>query len=506
MYHVNLPDPCASGQGAAGAAPSGRAPSDSLLANFGFEELPSGNPAKPKLAKVGLPLRTIGENLLRLTGGWPKLAGGLLFVEGQDYQPLFLPDQDALFAWANQRLSTSGAANAVRWAEGEDKVPRSQFFAGLEQMVERYDSVQALPHFPSMAGAYYMHRPPGGGDGTAFRGLVQRFTPASLIDYDLIECAFMTPFWGGRPGRRPAFLVTAEDGDEQAGRGVGKTTLAELVGRLAGGIIEARPNDTSVEKIVTRLLSRQALTKRVALLDNLKTLKFSDADLEQLLTAATISGHRMYSGEGQRPNDLVWFFTINGASLSRDMAQRSVIVKVKRPSYSKTWRQDVEDYIDAHRWDIIGDIIARLRQDGPPLARSSRWADWEGGVLSRVAEPNDAWQVLEDRRQDVDDDTSEADLVRDTFAEQLRRRGHISQADIVFIPNKDAAEFLVLATGEKRGTIKAVSYLNTLAIPELRRSKKDGRKGWCWRGEQAAVGRAMVPLRPAPYGGGTDFY
>ncbi len=90
-----------------------------------------------------------------------------------------------------------------------------------------------------------------------------------------------------------------------AGRGKGKTKLAEAIGRLCGGHIDISPQE-DIGTIKQRLLSPNASSKRVALLDNIKKSRFSWAELESLITIDTISGKRMYVGEASRPNRLSW--------------------------------------------------------------------------------------------------------------------------------------------------------------------------------------------------------
>src|SRR5262249_50399017 len=144
-------------------------------------------------------------------------------------------------------------------------------------------------------------------------------------------------------------------------RGSGKSTLAKIGAHLAGGLIQASAKD-EMSKLITRLLTPSARGVRIVLLDNIKSLKFSWGELEGLITADTISGHQMYAGEGRRPNTLVWCLTVNGASLSRDMAQRTVAVMLKRPQYTAAWEDETRAQIDAKRWAIIGDCLALLRK------------------------------------------------------------------------------------------------------------------------------------------------
>jgi hypothetical protein len=154
-----------------------------------------------------------------------------------------------------------------------------------------------------------------GGDGTALAGLLERFKPATEEDRVLLKALFLSPFWGGPYGQRPAWLIASDEdgtGAADGGRGTGKTTLARMVGRLAGGAI-AFDRGEQVRDIQTRLLSPGAAGKRIALLDNVKSHSFSWAELEALITADTISGRKLFVGDGARPNGLTWLLTINGA-------------------------------------------------------------------------------------------------------------------------------------------------------------------------------------------------
>ena len=72
-------------------------------------------------------------------------------------------------------------------------------------------------------------------------------------------------------------------------------------------------------------------------------------------------GHRLYVGEATRPNTLTWFITLNGASLSTDMAQRAVIIKLDKPKRSGVWSDETRQFIAEHRDHIIADIVGALR-------------------------------------------------------------------------------------------------------------------------------------------------
>ncbi len=283
---------------------------------------------------IALPLRMsqILSWMRQQTGDWPRRVGKSLFVHDRRHGIAFLDSPPALFGYLQSICKVS-------WHGGGAFVKQAELFAEVQRTSTAYVNVESLPHEPMYPDHYYACEEIEPGNGAHLMWLLDRFSPATMIDRDLIQAAMMTPMWGGPPGCRPAFLVTSDDG-----RGVGKTTVAEMAGELYDGILQFSPNE-DIGKIKTRLLTPDALTRRVALLDNVKSHRFSWGDWEALITASTINGHRLYGGDATRPNTLTWFITLNGASLSTDMAQRSVIIKVKRPERSATWKEETEAYI-----------------------------------------------------------------------------------------------------------------------------------------------------------------
>jgi hypothetical protein len=437
---------------------------------------------KKTTIKLGLAVGQLADNLFQLTDGWPKRIGNILFARGPDHQPLWLEGTDEVFAWVGGRLGGQGG-NPIRWAKGADKVTQGQFAAYLRQSAEDYDAVEAFPHEPAMRRTYYLHPEPRGGDGKALAELRARFRPATLVDGDLIRAFFLSLLWGGPPGQRPAWLFTALDDDAKKGRGVGKSTLVKVGARLIGGHVDGSPNEP-MEKLVTRLLSAEGLGRRVVLLDNLKTLRFSWAELEGLITNDVVSGHRLYAGEGRRPNTLTYCLTLNGATLSRDMAQRCVIVRLARPDHNADWEAATAALVDKKRWEIIGDILADLRAKAPPLAAHTRWAAWEDAILARVGDPSECQKVIAERQEEVDDDMADEILVREEFIQQLRNRGFDPEQNAVRFLSKEAAVIVNGALDESRPVNKATAHLRTLHIDELRESRRGYARGWAWRGKK----------------------
>jgi hypothetical protein len=423
---------------------------------------------------VPLTMAQIISRTAEQTGDWPRRVGTALFVDDSAHGIAWLERSADLFGWLHRRVGK------VRWRDSIGCVRQPEFFSELRRTSKQYAAIETLPHEPLMADHYYSCGSITPGDGATLRELLDRFNPATGIDRDLLLAAIVTPGWGGPPGARPAFLFTSDDG-----RGAGKSTAAELIAEPWGGVVTFEQNEDA-SQMRTRLLSADSLPKRVALLDNIKTLRFSWATLEAMITAGSIDGKRMYVGQACRPNTLTWFLTLNGASLSTDMAQRVVTIKINRPTYAGTWKEKTSAFIHEHRDAILADVVAFLRSDRHQPARFTRWASWESDVLSRLPEPNEAQAVILERQGTVDVEREEAEAIEESIGEQLAKVGYKIATECVFIPSATICRWYDWATG-KRESVTAVSRILGQMIDEgrtmhLRRNKcKTYGRGFVWQ-------------------------
>jgi hypothetical protein len=191
-----------------------------------------------------------------------------------------------------------------------------------------YESVEQYPHEPRVPEVYYACKEQQEWKSTrpgCLYELVARFSPAEPVDYDLIIAFLATLVWGGPGGQRPLFVITSD-----SGRGAGKTTFASLLTSIVGGSLQLS-SQADDQIIRQRLLSPEGMEKRTTLLDNVKSLKFSWAEFEALITSEKISGKQMYVGEASRVNRITYVITINGPSLSTDLAQRAITIKLGNP-------------------------------------------------------------------------------------------------------------------------------------------------------------------------------
>jgi hypothetical protein len=467
---------------------------------------------------TGLTPLKINEIIKRIkeqTGDWPRRVGSALFV---DRTEVFREsDQDVQSdntESTNGKSEPSQLTHSLHWLERTSQLyafigakthsppvfhrlpgahTKEEVFAGLQQSSTIYQAVEILPHEPPIPGHYYACDVPEPGTGEHLLSLVQRFSPATPIDCDLILCLFATLLWGGSGGSRPAFVITSDDG-----RGVGKSKMAGMVSHLAGGVIEISANEDSA-KMKERLLSPEGLTKRVALLDNVKTLRFSWAELESLITSPVVSGKRLYVGEASRPNNLTWIITLNGVSLSTDMAQRSVVVKIKRPSHSGDWEEEIRQFIDRYRQEIIADLIGFLRGPRTPLIRFTRWGSWERSILSLTDDPDSVQQEIIARQESSDVEEEDAGLIVEFFRQKLQELSYQPDHDKVHIPSSIAAKWLCEATNERHGVSAASRMLKqkctegTIKDLQINKCKIWGR-GFIWFPAQA-IGEVQLNLQ-----------
>ncbi len=379
-------------------------------------------------------MANIIDQILTAAGQWPRRVGNSLFIDDPKHGLQQFAKPADLFGWIH---SFAG----VRWHKGPGCVLREELFCEAQRTMQPYQAIEAFPHFPPLAGHYYSHPTIVAGDGAALRGLLERFCPATPIDLDLILAMYATAAWGGTGGARTAFVIVSD-----YGRGVGKTTVVRLLGNLFGGIFAIGKEDRAAD-ITKRLLTPEAATKRITLFDNVKTNRLSWAEYESLITAAEISGHRLYKGERTRPNTLLWTLTLNGPSMSRDMAQRCVVIKLGRPHHSGEWEDDAKDFVESNRWQIIADLAAFFSRPAVALEKHTRWGTWEREILARLPEPVEAQKVVAERQSEMNADDEESADVEDHFRQELERLGYDTATDAVHIPNELAREWYIRATG-----------------------------------------------------------
>jgi len=445
-----------------------------------FEEVVSDPDNQPKIVcngeKIGktvIPrslMQVVGE-LHETMGNWPKSCNGDLFVVDNGKATL-LNTPAKLFGWIQVKAQTI-------WHDSPATVTKNEFFSQLPHLVEQYEAIETLPHFPRIENHYYATDDVEPGSGKTLERLLDYFSLATPEDRQLAKAMVVTLFWGGSAGARPLFAIDATDGT-----GTGKSSLAFKIGSLAGGVFQFDAK-TEEKQIRSHLATSTAADGRMVLIDNVKQTRISNATIESMITAPDIGGHAMFRGYRSRPNHLVWVLTMNGVSLSRDLAHRTVKILVSKPCERKNWNESIDHFLKVNREFLLADIAAFFELPTTELSDYGRWSGWEHAVLSRLENPDALKRLIKERAKSSDEDQSTSEALLEYFGEQLRSLGFDTENDCVHIPTIVCSNWASEATGREMtkstvsGMLTMLRESGSLRGLVLNPSRKQGR-GWIW--------------------------
>ncbi|MEO0605147.1 MAG: hypothetical protein AAF211_27200, partial [Myxococcota bacterium] len=180
--------------------------------------------------------------------------------------------------------------------------------------------------------------------------------------------------------------------------GVGKSTLARLLGVLAEGrepsSISWLPDDNEFEK---QIATRVEAGDRVVVIDNAKTRKaIQSAVLERCITDTRLNFRRLGSNTAiSRPqNDLLFCLTMNLTQLGADLRRRALPVNLELDEQVRNARYAMDDVVGwaiEHRLGLLGELagmVARWLEAGRPVpedvarhSTSQAWASTMDGIL-----------------------------------------------------------------------------------------------------------------------------
>jgi hypothetical protein len=429
---------------------------------------------------------TMTQTLTRIneaTNYWPQKCGNVLFVGTlirTSPRIDYLRDSTDLFAWLQSDQSIRGT---IEWHKLTGCVGKDEVFREIRRNAKDWRAVESLPHEPKIPHHCYVCEDVVPTDGEVLRQLLDRFCPETKVDRDLILLMFATVFWGGPGGSRPTFVV---DSGSKNSCGSGKSILTDMVSLLAGGAMEITENE-SIDVIKQRFLSPQGRSKRIARLDNVKSVKFSWSDLESMITLREISGKEMYVGEGARPNTITWLITFNEASFSTDLAQRSVLTKLGEPTRKYGWISETIAFIENNRSRIISDLIGFLQRPAKSLQRPSRWESWESQVLSKLDNPEAAQELIASRMANVDAGAQESAIVAEYFSNAIHSLSFDQDVSSlkINIPTKVVVEWYCKAMKVNWSVLKVNQAMRRLEknLNCLSENRTHKHPGFLWTGE-----------------------
>ena len=357
----------------------------------------------------------IGDEMFGATNDWPRMCGGVLFVIDSAGHTRWIDSSTAFFAWLQE---TMGAL----WGRGLGVITKEEYYEHVRSRAVHYSTMEFYPHYPpveavdtqGVRACYYRKDWGDNGDGAALDKFVSFFRPATDLDRIAIKALVLTLCWGGPPGSRPLFVVTAREG-----QGVGKTKFAEMCARLVGGAISMRL-DENPDNWAIRLLTPGSRQFRVAILDNVKEQKIDSAKLEEFITGDVISGRQLHLGDGRRQNYLTYIMTLNSVGFSADLSTRAYVIELVKGDDTPGWQEDVGAWIALNRGAVMADIGALLRGGAQPTGdlKLSRWATWERHVLAHAAGPK--LRNIIDRNREWQAACNEDRHIFATFVEELQ--------------------------------------------------------------------------------------
>jgi hypothetical protein len=383
-----------------------------------------------EIAKEPRTHKSMMDDMNRRFLSFPRKVGDrALFDHDRDSGSiLYMEDADALIAWIGRRSKAP-----PDWTSGDGMITQRQFLATVRAECRRYESISLIPSWPPRDDVYYAHQPlPNPCPAhSRFEALLDMFLPATPHDRCLLAAMICSPLWYIPGIPRPAWIIDSRDG-----QGSGKTTLVELIAQLYGHApISTSRNELSmnIEVVKKRCVSKSGRDARIFLCDNV-TGDFHSDELSSLITAKDITGMAPYGhGEETRPNDLVYCITSNNATVFKDISDRSLYIFVSKPPPSSgvtadSWKERAQNYVVAHRLEIVSDIIHMLAHHVPfGVPTSIRFREFEERILQPCCgSPETLAEVIAHVSNARTDSNIEADQARsivDTFEYELNSLG-----------------------------------------------------------------------------------
>jgi hypothetical protein len=334
---------------------------------------------KDKRVDVPYTMAELANDIHERFVGFPRRLGDTrMFDHDRDTGRIeFIDNRASLFAWMSMK-----SKRVVHWQEkASGAISKSELYEGLLQTAIRYESISQVPDFPRRADVYYAYRnkvEPSRGN-QCFYTLMDFFHPANAASKILLRALFAAPIYYRHGVRRPCWII-----DSESGPGVGKSTVAELLGTL----YRCAPIKTSkhelkfdFKELLKRVVSSEGRSSRILLVDNV-TGMFDDPNFAAMVTDFGISGKPPYGrGEETRPNNLTYIITANSANINNDIASRSFGIMLAKPTYNANWTRDVMNYIEDHRYTIFGDIIDIISRPCSSIVASTRIPEFEQEIL-----------------------------------------------------------------------------------------------------------------------------
>lgn len=355
---------------------------------------------------------------------YPRAIGSVMFDWQKDTKRvLYIQTVDDLFAWMERT-----SKNVIEWKPGLGFVTRGVMFSALAQSCVKYDSISAAPHYPPRTDVFYTYErmPPPDPTHSSFWKLIGFFNPCNSANRTALAAYMVAPMFYDPNADRPLWIIDTTDQ-----QGSGKTALVKMVCHLYNSeyiAVDMRQLDNDIQAVRRRLVSSDARSKRLVLIDNVKhTLR--SANLATIITEKYITGLAPYGRtEEVRPNDLTYTVTANNLEAETDIASRAYTVRISKVvDPDPNWQTDVCAYIDQNRMQIFADIIHMMENNGlSHLKRrhGSRFGGFDSRVLTAVCRDESEFAAVDaalSRENDISNvDLDDGQEFREMFLERMK--------------------------------------------------------------------------------------
>lgn len=444
-----------------------------------------GKVTKPKQIHIPLSFNETIKNLEYMNHDRLGCVNGVLFAK-----PTMPGGEIRYLHAAPDYFSFIGVLNHTYpdWKTGGSFMSKLEAYSHVKHAARKYRNIELAPHQPPMEGLYYNYPPLPEPDHEAFNYVIDQFNPKTEYDRALIVAMYLTAFWGGTLRMRPIFTVSAEQG-----QGKGKSTVAYILAHILGQVaIESKTSEDSIA-LKKRLLSEEGMKSRVILYDNEvgDNQRVSSSELAAMVTSPNISGHKMFAGEGTRPNNFLWIITLNTVAFDRDLAVRSIPIELSEPEYSPFWESNLNRYIDEHRLGIWAAMLDILKNGKRCEITPTRWGDWEYQVLGLAAKWCDdvdgLQKLIKERQHGADDETDEIEDIKDACVRVIKHNGCDPKHDQCFFPTSMIVKMYRHETGSTRALKSTVTkrirqMTKSGKLKELVYDRKCNMRGFMWIG------------------------
>lgn len=303
-----------------------------------------------------------------------------------------------------------------------------------------YKSISYVPHFPMRNNVFYTypHFPEATKDHAAFWGFIDFFNPESAEDRALIAAMMMRVLYCDESA--PGFIIGTHEG-----QGVGKSTLLQKIADVFSDGELSTKMDTSMKNIINsfsdilkRLVAPENGNIRILAIDN-NTVGIVSPDLASFMTERDFSERPAYGNTSiTRRNDVTVIVTANSNDFDSDAAQRFYILYIRKPVRSSAWERKVDDYIRAHRLEMIADMLdimdhsAEVKVTGIDDSLRTRFpkfdetvlfpaAQYDAGMINKIYER--IHQSQEDGNTDYEREDETIAALRDIIATAFNGNG-----------------------------------------------------------------------------------